>query len=247
RIPLEAFGNARPVMGEPRSAAFLVDEAQDSARREVVDFLARKQPPARQRSLAPPHFPLRRRHFVTQVTMFVLEQVAQIFISKQPEQATASGKGGSELKIRQIRAAVAPAQPVLLLGKIVVTDPCAMELAERNLGRLEKRAVAMWLGDVHDRAVDPTTHEHLPARIEERRRDSKLTRDDERAALPCEQHARKWPCPPRHLIDPAHDRRRLAAGRAKATALHRGKEIALEHQFARPPPLDLGWYTDRHA
>ena len=77
------------------------------------------------------------RQRLRRVAALVLEQMPQILISRDAEQPAARLEAGRELEVGEIGAAVAAAQPVLLLGEIVVADAGAMQLAQRLLGGAE--------------------------------------------------------------------------------------------------------------
>ena len=84
------------------------------------------------------HAPLGGGERIGRVAPLVLEQVAQILVGRDAEQpARGGGTARGELEIGEIGAAVGAAQPVLLLGEVVVADAGAMELAQRRLGRAE--------------------------------------------------------------------------------------------------------------
>src|SRR5262249_57038680 len=111
------------------------------------------------------------------VAPFVLEQVAQVLVSRDAEKPGAAREVSGKLEIGEIGASVAPAQPVLLLGEVVVADAGAMQLVQRHLGRAEEAAFAARLGDVERQALDPTAGEPLAAGRPTRRRDAKPAPD----------------------------------------------------------------------
>src|SRR5262249_30646856 len=82
------------------------------------------------------------------VAPFVLEQVAQVLVSRDAEKPGAAREVSGKLEIGEIGASVAPAQPVLLLGEVVVADAGAMQLARRRLGGAEEPGLVARLGDV---------------------------------------------------------------------------------------------------
>ena len=93
-----------------------------------------------------------------------------------------------ELKIGQIGAAVASAQPVLLLGEVVVANAGTVQLAQRGFGRPKIVAFAMRLGDVQGQALDPAAHQCMTAdQAARRRRDAGLTSQRKGAALTVDQ------------------------------------------------------------
>src|SRR6516225_3656294 len=150
-----------------------------------------------------------------------------------------------KLEIGEIGAPVAPAQPVLLLGEVVVADPGAMQLAQRRLGRAEEVVLAARLGDVERQAIDPAANERITTGEQERRRNAELARDRERPPLAPEQMERHAKTPPRDFIDPAQHRLDLARAGAEAAALHGRKQVALEHHPVGPAPLDVGRQAHR--
>jgi len=117
------------------------------------------------------------------IAALVLEQVAQILVGRDPEQPSAARESQRELEIGEIGAPVAAAQPVLLLGEIVVADSGAMQLAQRRLGRAEKLRVAMRFGDVQRQAVDPAAHQRVPPGKQQWRGDPELPGNGQRAPL----------------------------------------------------------------
>ena len=87
----------------------------------------------------------------------------QILIGRDPEQPAARLETGGQLKIGDIGAAVAATQPVLLLGKIIMADAGAMQLAQRELGGAEIGEVAMRLCQMQRDAVDEAAHQRSSA------------------------------------------------------------------------------------
>ena len=77
------------------------------------------------------------------VTALVLQEMPQILVGRDAEQPAAGLEAGRELEIGEIGAAVAAAQPVLLLGEIVMADAGAMQLSQRLLGGAEIGDVAV--------------------------------------------------------------------------------------------------------
>ena len=87
----------------------------------------------------------------------------EIFVSRNAERPAARREAGRELKVGEIGAAVAAAQPVLLLGEIVMADAGAMQLAQRLLGGTEIGGIAKWFCQMQRHAIDKSTHQRLPA------------------------------------------------------------------------------------
>ncbi len=151
-----------------------------------------------------------------------------------------------ELEIGEIGAAVGAAQPVLLLGEIVVADAGAVQLAQRGLGRAEIAAArrAAWRCAAATPSIQPRTSVAATGE-QQRRRDAEVAGARQRALLAREQVARQAEAPPRHLVDPPQHRLDLAGRCAEAAALHGREQVALEHHAVRPAPLDL--VRQRHA
>src|SRR5262245_56196360 len=245
RVRLEPRRNAGCVVEEPRPLALAVADAQHVAGDAVVELLAGRHPDAGQEALLREHASLRGGERVGRIAPLVLEQVPQVLVSGDAEKPGAAREARGKLEIGEIGAPVAPAQPVLLLGEVVVADAGAMQLAQRRLGRAEEAALAARLGDVERQAIDPAADERIATREQERRRDAELARDRKRTALAREQMARHTKTPPRDFVDPAQHRLDLAGARAEAAALHRGKQVALEHHAARPASLDFARQAHR--
>ena len=241
----QARGDAGTVVGKLRSTAFAIDIPEDAVHDQLVGRLGGEHPQRGQTGFARAHAPLGGGEFLDEVAVLVLEQMPQVLVCQQPEQAAAPREAGSELKVHEIGAAVATAQPVLLLGEIVVANPRAVQGAQRGLGRGEKSAIAVRLCRLQRDALDPAANEDPPAGEEERRSNAKLAGNGERAPLACEQVICDAEAPPRDLVDPAQHRLDLARGGRKRAALHRGEKIALEHHARRPSARELGGYGQR--
>src|SRR5262249_16406033 len=69
--------------------------------------------------------------------------------------------------------------------------------------------------------------------------------DRKRLPLAREQMARHAETPPRDFVDPAQHRVDVARAGAEAAALHRRKQVALEHHAARPALLDFARQAHR--
>src|SRR5262249_12620662 len=111
--------------------------------------------------------------------------------------------------------------------------------------REEEAALAAGLGEVGRQAIDPAPDERIATGEQERRRDAEFARDRKRAAFAREQVARQAKTPPRDFVDPAQHRLDVARAGVEAAALHRGKQVALEHHAARPAPLDFARQAHR--
>ena len=158
--------------------------------------------------------------------------MAQILIGRDPEQAASCLEAGGQLKIGHIGAAVAAAQPVLLLGEIIMADAGAVQLAQGELGGSEIGEVAMGFCQMQRDAVDEAAHQRLPAGPEQFRADVEIARQRQRAALAGEQMAGERIGPRRHLIEPAQHRVNLAGILAKAAAFDGREHVALQqHAF----------------
>ena len=232
---LETGGDARRVVHEARTAAFAVGEAEQAARDPVVDLLAGRHPDAGDHALVRQHAALGGGERLRRIAALVLEQVAQVLVGGDAEQAAPAREAHRKLEIGEIGAPVGAAQPVLLLGEIVVADPGPMQLAQGRLGRAEIGALAVRLGDVQRHSVDPAAHQRLPrprtaaaarrrARPRPQARGARARTDGARAAK---------------LHHGTSSMRRSTAstspvGRAKAAALHGREDVALEHDGAAP-------------
>ncbi len=69
-----------------------------------------------------------------QVTTLVLQEMTDVFVGQDAKQPAAARETGGQLEIGDIGAAIGAAQPVLLLGEIVVADAGPMHPAQRRLG-----------------------------------------------------------------------------------------------------------------
>src|SRR5262249_39228048 len=117
------------------------------------------------------------------IVPLVLEQVPQVLVSRDAEKPGAAREVSGKLEIGEIGASVAPAQPVLLLGEVVVADAGAMQLAQRRLGRAEEAAFAARLGDVERQATDPAGGGRIATAEKGRRREPEPARDRQRPPL----------------------------------------------------------------
>src|SRR5260370_34195750 len=115
----------------------------------------------------------------------------EVLVSRDAEQPAATPKAGRELKVGQISAAVAAAQPVLLLGKIVVADAGAMQLAQRLFGGTEIADVSIRFCQMQRHPVDETADQRLAAGPQQFLPDMQIVRLCQRTALPREQRARR--------------------------------------------------------
>src|SRR5260370_38104187 len=87
----------------------------------------------------------------------------EILVGRDSEQPAAGAEAGRELKIGEIGPAVDAAQPVLLLGEIVMADAGAVQPAQRLLGGPEVGDVAVRLGEMQPRPVDESATHPLAA------------------------------------------------------------------------------------
>ena len=87
----------------------------------------------------------------------------EILVGRDTEQPAAGAEAGRKLKVGEIGPAVDAAQPVLLLGEIVMADAGAMQLAQRLLGGTEIGGIAKWFCQMQRHAIDKSTHQRLPA------------------------------------------------------------------------------------
>ena len=158
--------------------------------------------------------------------------MSEVFVSRDPEQPAARAKAGRELEVGEIGAAVATDEPVLLLGKIIVADPGAVQLAQCLLGGSEIVDIVKRLCQMQCHPVDESAHQRLPAGPQQFGSDTQVARQDKRVAFAPEQMACQKVGPPRNLIDPTQYRIDVAVRRSKAAALDRGEHVALEqHAF----------------
>jgi hypothetical protein len=151
----------------------------------------------------------------------------EIFVSRDPEQPGARFEAGRQLEIREIGEAVAAAQPILLLGQIVVADAGAMELAQCSLGGTEIADIAMGFRQMQRHTIDEAAHQRLIAGPQQFWPDLQTPRLYQRAALAREQMAGREIGPPRDLVEPTQHRIDFAGAVAEAAALDRGKHVAL--------------------
>src|SRR6516225_6250927 len=126
---LKACRDARCVVEKPRPAALAVADAQHVAGDPVIELLASRHPDAGQEALLREHASLGGGERLGGIAPLVLEQVPQVLVSRDAEKPGAAREASGKLEIGEIGAPVAPAQPVLLLGEVVVADAGAMELA----------------------------------------------------------------------------------------------------------------------
>ena len=115
----------------------------------------------------------------------------EIFVSRNAEQPAARREAGRELKVGEIGAAVAAAQPVLLLGEIVVADAGAMQFAQRLLGRAEIAEIAVRFRHLQGDAIDKAAHQRLPTGPQQLGPDIEIARQCQRAPLAREQMPRQ--------------------------------------------------------
>jgi hypothetical protein len=145
----------------------------------------------------------------------------QVLVGGVPKQQAAVSEQDGELKIGDIGAAVVAAQPVLLLGEVVVANAGAVQLAQDRLGGAEIGRVAVRLGEMERYAFDPAAHQDAASGQAERWRHPQRSRGRQRAALAAEQMVRHHKAPPRDLVDAPQHGLDLAGLGAEAAALHR--------------------------
>src|ERR1700740_3365561 len=152
----------------------------------------------------------------------------QVLVGGDAEQLAACGEAGGKLKVRQIGASVAAAQPVLLLGEIVVAYPGAMQAAQRLLGRAEIGDVAMRLCQMQCDAIDETAHQRVAAGPKQFRANLEACCEGQCPAVPAKDVAARNEGPPVHLIEPSQPRIDFTCSPAKTPALNGGKQVALQ-------------------
>src|ERR1700744_1909610 len=135
----------------------------------------------------------------------------QILIGRDAEQPGPALEAGGQLEIGDISATAMAAQPVLLLGKIVMADAGAMQLAQRLLGGTEIGDVADRFSQMQRYAIDEAADQRAPAGPQQIGTDMKIARKRQRAAFSREQMARQDERPPGYLIEPAQHGINLAA------------------------------------
>src|SRR6516162_284550 len=237
--------DARCVVEEPRPAALAVADAQHVAGDPVIELLAGRHPDAGQEALLREHASLGGGERLGGIAPLVLEQVTQVLVSRDAEKPGAAREVSGKLEIGEIGAPIPSAQPVLLLGEVVVANAGAMQLAQRRLRRAEEAMLAARLCDVERQAIDPAANERITTGKQQRRRNAELACDCKRPPLAGKQMARQAKTPPRDFIDPAQHRIDLARAGAEAAALHRRKQVALEHHLVGPAPLDAARQAHR--
>src|SRR5665647_1718122 len=138
--------SATPPLSHSPTAAFAIGEIEQAAGDGLIDLLAGLQPDAGDERFAREYLALLRRQRFRRVAALVLQHMPKIFVGRDPEQPAARLETGRELKIRDIGAAVAAAEPVLLFRQIVVADAGAMQPVQRLPGRAEIRGVPARFG-----------------------------------------------------------------------------------------------------
>src|ERR1700730_8991110 len=112
--------------------------------------------------------------------------MAQVLVGGDPEQQVPALEPDGELKIGDVGAAVAAAQPVLLLGEVIVTNAGAVQFAQNRLGGPKIGAVTVRLGQMQRHALDPAAHQNAAPGKAERRCYAQCSRGGERPALATE-------------------------------------------------------------
>src|SRR5579883_2311429 len=170
RMRLEALGDTRCIVHQARASALAIGEAQDVARDEVVNALAGCHPDPGEDALACQYPTLGGRNRLRRITELVFQKMSQVLVGGEPKQQVAPLETDGELEIRDICASVAAAQPVLLLGKVVVADAGAVQLAQDGFGGAEIGDLAVWPGNVQCDTIDPAARERAGPRKAQRRR-----------------------------------------------------------------------------
>ena len=160
--------------------------------------------------------------------------MTQIFVGGDAEQPASRLEAGGKLEIREIGTPIAAAQPVLLLGEIVVADAGTVQRAQGLLGGTEIGDVAHGFGEMQRNAIDEAAHQRSPTGPQQLRPDLQAAGLGKGTALAPEQMARRKVGPPWHLVEPPQHRVDLAGVAAKVAALDRGKHIALEQHAIGP-------------
>ncbi len=149
--------------------------------------------------------------------------------------AAAAREAHRELEIGEIGAPVGAAQPVLLLGEIVVADAGAMQLAQAPPWRSgNRRASPCGLAMCSAHAVDPAAHQRLLRREQQRRRDRRARPRPQARGV---SRVNRWRASAKLHHGTSSIRRSTAStspsGVAKAAALHGREHVALEHDARR--------------
>src|SRR5204863_5288073 len=114
----------RRVRHEARAAAFTVGETEQAPRHPDIDAFSSGHPEEGEPALARENAPLGRGEGLRHIAALVLQVVAQVLIGGEAEKMTAAAWLRRKLEVGEIGATVGPAQPVLLLGEIVVAEAC---------------------------------------------------------------------------------------------------------------------------
>ncbi len=152
----------RGVIDQPPAAALAIGEIEQAPRNRAVDLLAGLEPDAGDKGFARQNLAFARRQRLRRVAALVFQQMPEILIGRDAEQPAAPLETDGKLKIGHISLAVAAAQPVLLLGQIVVTNADAMQPAQHRLGGTEIGDVAEWLCQMQRDAIDKAPNQSLP-------------------------------------------------------------------------------------
>ena len=135
--------------------------------------------------------------------------------------------------------AVRAAQPILLLGEIVVRDRGAMQGVQGRAGASKIGVIAEWPRDLERASRNVTAHQPMLVCVEQRRGCPEWGRHLECATFATKQMRGERTAPPRHFVQSAQHRRDVAAARIPENAtFHRGKDIALEHDRGLPTPRE---------
>ena len=184
-------GQHRSVVDQPPAAAFAVGEIEQAAGDGAIELLAGHQPDAGDQRLPRQDLALLGRQCLRRIAALVLEQMPQILIGGDPEQAAAGLETVRELKVRDVGPAIIAAQPVLLFCQIVMADTGAVQPAQRLLGGAEIGGIAMRLCQMQRHAIDESAHQGLSASPQQFRTGIEAARLCQRVALAREQMARQ--------------------------------------------------------
>src|SRR5262249_32634309 len=140
---------------------------------------------------------------IRSIASLVLQQMPQVFIGGDPEQPAAGLETGRKLEVGEVAAAVGAAQPVLLLGKIVVADAGAVQPAEGILGGTKIGDITMRLCKMQRDTIDEAADQRAAASPQQLGTDLEPLSQRQRPPLAGEEMLCKYKRPPRHLIKPA--------------------------------------------
>ncbi len=219
REPGDLGRDARAFLHGARAAAFGVLIGQQAAGDEDVELLAGRHPHPVEDALAGEDLLLARRQRLRAIAALVLEEVADVLIGGDAEQLGAAGEADRELEIHQHRRAVRRAQPVLLLGEVVMGDVAAMHFAQARPRRAEPGEVAMGPGQLQRHAVDEAADQIAFRQFIDRHGVAGALGAAQRLGLAAGEAAGERLHPPFHVvIAPAHRRVLTRQHRARCRA-----------------------------